>query len=312
MIIRLLIFIANNGRYTLVAGLIAGFLLPSIAIIVKDLLPHLVAFLLFLTALRIGHTKVISSFQKFSLLLLLVLTLQLFLPLLAIGFLSVLQVSSSIFSIALILILAASSITGAPNFAILLDAKPEPAFQALIIGTALLPITVIPIFWVIPELGGFSEVFNASILLLITIFLTTFFGFFVRGLVFPKLDQNQTIALDGLTALTLAFMVIGLMAALRPALISDPLSVAKWLIFALIVNLGLQFITFHLLKLFKLSDFAVPIGIVSGNRNIALYLVALPIMQSEQLLIFLGCYQIPMYLTPIIMRKVYRNTSYNS
>ncbi|MFL2798248.1 MAG: hypothetical protein ACJZ89_01465, partial [Paracoccaceae bacterium] len=78
------------------------------------------------------------------------------------------------------------------------------------------------------------------------------------------------------------------------------------------VNLGLQFITFHLLKLFTLSDFAVPIGIVSGNRNIALYLVALPIMQSEQLLIFLGCYQIPMYLTPIIMRKVYRNTSYNS
>ena len=161
MIIRLLIFIANNGRYTLVAGLIAGFLLPSIAIIVKDLLPHLVAFLLFLTALRIGHKTVISGFQKLPLLLLLVLTLQLFLPLLAIGFLSVLQVSSSIFSIALILILAASSITGAPNFAILVDAKPEPAFQALILGTALMPFTVIPIFWIVPKLGGFSEVLNA-------------------------------------------------------------------------------------------------------------------------------------------------------
>ena len=234
------------------------------------------------------------------------------LPLLAVGILSSLQLTSSIFAIALTLILAAPSITGAPNFAILLNSKPEPAFQALIIGTALLPFTVIPIFWVIPELGGFIEVFSASFHLFITIFLTTLLGFLVRALVFPKLDEDLTTALDGITALTLAFMVIGLMAALRPALISDPLSVAKWLVFALLVNLGLQFITFHLLKLFKLSEFAAPIGIVSGNRNIALYLVALPIMQSEQLLIFLGCYQIPMYLTPIIMRKVYSNSSYDS
>ena len=312
MIIRLLIFVASNGRYTLVAGLIAGFLLPTVSIIIKDLLPQFVALLLFLTAFRIGHKKVVSSFQKLSLVLLVVLTLQLMLPLLAVGILSSLQLTSSIFAIALTLILAAPSITGAPNFAILLNSKPEPAFQALIIGTALLPFTVIPIFWIIPELGGFIEVFSASFHLFITIFLTTLLGFLVRALVFPKLDEDLTTALDGITALTLAFMVIGLMAALRPALISDPLSVAKWLVFALLVNLGLQFITFHLLKLFKLSEFAAPIGIVSGNRNIALYLVALPIMQSEQLLIFLGCYQIPMYLTPIIMRKVYSNSSYDS
>ena len=312
MVLRSLIFIAINGRYTLVAGLVAGFLLPTASIIIKDLLPQFVALLLFLTAFRIGHKKVVSGFQKLSLVLLVVLTLQLMLPLLAVGILSSLQLTSSIFAIALTLILAAPSITGAPNFAILLNSKPEPAFQALIIGTALLPFTVIPIFWIIPELGGFIEVFNASFHLFITIFLTTLLGFLVRALVFPKLDEDLTTALDGITALTLAFMVIGLMAALRPALISDPLSVAKWLVFALLVNLGLQFITFHLLKLFKLSEFAAPIGIVSGNRNIALYLVALPIMQSEQLLIFLGCYQIPMYLTPIIMRKVYSNSSYDS
>jgi len=312
MVLRSLIFIAINGRYTLVAGLVAGFLLPTVSIIIKDLLPQFVALLLFLTAFRIGHKKVVSSFQKLSLVLLVVLTLQLMLPLLAVGILSSLQLTSSIFAIALTLILAAPSITGAPNFAILLNSKPEPAFQALIIGTALLPITVIPIFLILPELGGFIEVFSASFHLFITIFLTTLLGFLVRALVFPKLDEDLTTALDGITALTLAFMVIGLMAALRPALISDPLSVAKWLVFALLINLGLQFITFHLLKLFKLSEFAAPIGIVSGNRNIALYLVALPIMQSEQLLIFLGCYQIPMYLTPIIMRKVYSNSSYDS
>ena len=306
MVLRSLIFIAINGRYILVGGLIAGFLFPTASIIIKDLLPQFVALLLFLTAFRIGHKKVISSFRKLSLILLVVLTLQLLLPLLAVGVLSILQLSSSMFAIALILILAAPSITGAPNFAILLNSKPEPAFQALIIGTALLPFTVIPIFWILPELGGLIEVFSASFNLFVTIFLTTLLGFMVRALFFPKLDEELTTAVDGMTALTLAFMVIGLMAALRPSLISDPVSVLKWLIFALTVNLGLQFITYHFLKFLKFSEVAVPIGIVSGNRNIALYLVALPIMQSDQLLIFLGCYQIPMYLTPVIMRKVYR------
>ena len=49
----------------------------------------------------------------------------------------------------------------------------------------------------------------------------------------------------------------------------------------------------------------VPISIVAGNRNIALFLVALPAEITNPLLIFIGCYQVPMYLTPILMRRLY-------
>jgi len=308
MVLRLFIFVATYGRYTLVAGLIAGFCLPGTAVVLKNFLPQLVALLLFLTAFRIGHQKVIFSFQRASQLLTTVLTLQLILPLLALGIFSYFGVSSSIFAIALVLILAAPSITGAPNFSILLGAQPEPTFQALILGTALLPVTVIPIFWVIPELGGLEYVFSASAYLLGTIIFAALSGFLLRALISPKIDNDRTIALDGLMTLTLAFMVIGLMAALRPAIVSDPWSVIQWFVFALVVNLGLQFLAFHVMKLLGYPDLAVPIGIVAGNRNFALFLIALPIMQSEQLLIFLGCYQIPMYLTPIIMRSVYRSS----
>ena len=307
MVLRLFIFAATYGRYILVAGLIAGFGFPGAAAILKNFLPQMVALLLFFTAFRTGHKKVIFSFQRASQLITTVLTLQLVLPLLALGVFSYFGVSSSIFAIALVLILAAPSITGAPNFSILLGAQPEPTFQALILGTALLPITVIPIFWVIPELGGLTYVFSASAYLLGTIIFAAFSGFLLRALILPKLDNDRTVALDGLMTLTLAFMVVGLMAALRPAIVSDPLSVVQWLGFALFVNLGLQFIGFHVMRVLGYPDLAVPIGIVAGNRNFALFLIALPIMQSEQLLIFLGCYQIPMYLTPIIMRSVYRS-----
>ena len=308
MVLRIFIFVATHGRYTLVAGLIAGFCLPGTAVVLKNFLPQLVALLLFLTAFRIGHQKVVFSFQRASQVLITVLTLQLILPLFALGVFSYFGVSSSIFAIALVLILAAPSITGAPNFSILLGAQPEPTFQALILGTALLPVTVIPIFWIIPELGGLAYVFSASGYLLGTIIFAALSGFLLRALISPKIDNDRTVALDGLMTLTLAFMVIGLMAALRPAIVSDPWSVIQWFVFALVVNLGLQFMAFHVMKLLGYPDLAVPIGIVAGNRNFALFLIALPIMQSEQLLIFLGCYQIPMYLTPIIMRSVYRSS----
>jgi len=51
---------------------------------------------------------------------------------------------------------------------------------------------------------------------------------------------------------------------------------------------------------------AVPLAIIAGNRNIALFLTALPTPVTDPLLLFIGCYQIPMYLTPILLGRFYR------
>ena len=54
-----------------------------------------------------------------------------------------------------------------------------------------------------------------------------------------------------------------------------------------------------------------PVGpaIVAGNRNAALFLMALPASVTEPLLILLGCYQLPMYLTPILLARLYGRPS---
>ena len=41
-------------------------------------------------------------------------------------------------------------------------------------------------------------------------------------------------------------------------------------------------------------------------RNIALLLLSLPAATIEPFLLFIGCYQVPMYLTPLLMRRVLR------
>jgi hypothetical protein len=50
----------------------------------------------------------------------------------------------------------------------------------------------------------------------------------------------------------------------------------------------------------------VPYAIIAGNRNVALFLAALPAAQTEPLLLFIGCYQIPMYLTPLLFGRLYK------
>ena len=54
---------------------------------------------------------------------------------------------------------------------------------------------------------------------------------------------------------------------------------------------------------------SAPSTIVAGNRNVAIFLIASSATQNEQFLIFLGCYQFPMYLTPILMRPIFSKMS---
>ena len=57
----LLVLIARHGKLMLVAGLIAGLLLPSLASVIRAWLPELIALLLFQSAIRIGPKAALGS-----------------------------------------------------------------------------------------------------------------------------------------------------------------------------------------------------------------------------------------------------------
>ena len=55
---------ARYGRSLLVAGLLAGIALPDVALAMKPWLPELVAFLLFVAALRIGPRQALGTLRE--------------------------------------------------------------------------------------------------------------------------------------------------------------------------------------------------------------------------------------------------------
>ena len=143
--------------------------------------------------------------------------------------------------------------------------------------------------------------------LFVVIFGAVGVAFAIRHFRWREVSDPARGALDGLSAILLGIVVIGLMAAAGPALRETPLLFAGWLLFTIGLNFGLQIFAARYFPVANEFRDLAGTAVVAGNRNIALFLVALPETTTDALLLFIGCYQIPMYLTPIVMRRILAN-----
>lgn len=301
----LLRLLARHGRFVLIAGLVAGLLLPQVAAFLRPWLSELVLALLCLNAIRIGLPDAMRGLRRFRGTLTLVLTYQLGLPLVLLLAAWAAGLHHSPVVITGLLVLAAPPVTAAPNMSVMLGHAPEPAFRVLTLGTLLMPLTILPIFWVSPALGNWQAALDAAVTLGLSLTAAVAIGLAGRAVFKPKMRAEETQVLDGVISVTLAVIVIGLMSAIAPMLSQAPGQVAAWLLFAFALNFGAQIAAFLALKRCGYKKERVPFAIVAGNRNVALFLVASSFTQTPEFLIFLGCYQFPMYLTPILMKPIY-------
>jgi len=112
--------------------------------------------------------------------------------------------------------------------------------------------------------------------------------------------------IDGALALAMALVVIGLMAAVGPAILSMNAAVPALVALAFALNLGLAAAVWHSSRAALPAPEAGAMAIAAGNRNLAIFLAALPSETVAYLLLFVGCYQVPMYLTPLILPRLFK------
>ena len=299
-------YIAKNGHIVLVLGLIGGLVFQGLASAMRPWLSELVMLLLAFAALRIGFPDAVKVLGLIKETLLIVFVFQVIFPLIGVGFFISLGLGGTVVALVITMVLASPSITGVTNFAILLGHRPEPTFRVLVIGTLCLPITIIPVLWFLPAAGSLNEVIWISIELSTLMGLSIALGFIFRAVVIPELSSDQKTALDGGSTVLLAVIVVGLMSSIAPTFNENPKTLVFWLLIAFSVNYGLQLITHMIFLMVGLDRQDASIAIVAGNRNVAIFLMAAAVSDSEEFLIFLSCYQVPMYLTPILMRWMYK------
>lgn len=290
-------------------GLLAGLLMPWAAQPLRTAIPGCIGVLLFLAVLRLysGGASIAESVSvgQWVGTLRLVVVSQVLLPLLVYG-LGTLVGVPVMWVLAATLVAAAPAISGSPSLVLLLRGDGASAMRWLMLGTALLPVSCLPILYLLFPAQSITIMLQPSLLLLALIGTSV-----VLAVVALRVAQRRTVTLqpqvlDGVSAIVLAVMVIGLMSAVHdPATrVSDVLNM---LVLAIGINVGLQFVGVMLGRFMQLGKArTVAQGVVFGNRNIALFLAALPSAQMEPLLLFIACYQVPMYLTPLIGGVFYR------
>jgi len=269
-------------------------------------LPQMVAVLLLLTALRIGRRAALGAMRDLRWGLGAVAVLQLGVPLVLFAAMWLAGWAQTPASLALVLATAAPAISGSPNLALLLGLDAGRMMQLLVLGTAAFPLTVLPVLMLFPQTGDPSDVILTALMLLTVILGATTTGFLLRATLFPDPSLERVKTLDGASVLAFALIVIALMAPLNAALRLDPQAVAGWALLAFAISYGMQALTLTALRRTRLHTLAGPLAIGAGNRNIALFLVALPPEALTPLLIFIGCWQLPMYLTPILLPRLYQ------
>jgi bile acid:Na+ symporter, BASS family len=97
---------------------------------------------------------------------------------------------------------------------------------------------------------------------------------------------------------------IGVMDGMQEKLLSEPAWVAGGLALAVAGNFGLNALT---AAAFWPTGrrVALAAGLLSGNRNMALYLAVLPATADPRILLFFALCQFPLFLSPFLLRPVY-------
>ncbi|WP_436398289.1 hypothetical protein [Roseobacter sp. S98] len=303
---RVLWLISDNARACLIIGLLLGLGLPGLAAAMAPWLPQMVAGLLVITALRIGHRAANGALSDLRWGLGSVALLQMVLPVGLFAACRLAGIDQTPAALAMVLATAAPALSGSPNLALLLGQDAGRMMQILVLGTACFPLTVLPVLALVPQAGAAQDVALSALRLLAVITGSTALGFFLRARFFPDPAPDTVRSLDGLSVLAFSAIVIGLMAALNPALRSDPVAVLAWGLLAFALSYGIQIAVYLLLSRSPLDTLAGPLAIGAGNRNIALFLVAMPVEIMGPLMVFVGCWQLPMYLTPILLRRLYQ------
>ena len=301
-----LVLAARHGQWVLVAGLVAGLALPGLAHVLRPWLPALVALLVFLSLLRLKPGALAMALRTLPQTAAIAAVLQLALPLGVWAGAQALGLGAHPASLALVLMCAAPSIMGSPNISMMLGAPPDYALRLMVVGTALLPLTVLPVFAIMPAVQGTAAVGQAAVRLVALIGLSALAAMAVQRVALrhghPKTHQR----LEGVSALSLAVFVIGLMPQVSALALQAPATLVFWLMVAFGANMGGQILAWYLLRGRLPHAQAVPLALITGNRNIALFLVSLPAETTAPIMGFIGCYQLPMYLTPLLMARLYR------
>jgi BASS family bile acid:Na+ symporter len=205
----------------------------------------------------------------------------------------------------LVLMAAASPIMSGAAISLLVGLDAALAAVAIVATTAAVPLTLPPL--AAGLLGVALELDVGTFMLRLALIVGGAFAIagLARRLLPAAAITRHARALDGVAVIWMVVFAIGIMDGVTTLALERPGYVLGATVAAFAANLALQVVG-ALVWLRQGMQRALTIGLLTGNRNMGLVLVALGADASLDLVAFFAVAQIPMYVLPGLLLPVYR------
>lgn len=296
-------FLARHARLVLAAGVFIGLAAPPFAAFIRPLLEVSVFILLTAAFARLDWQAVAVYVRRPAILALVVPWLLFGTAALTALVIWLLPLPAPI-KVALVLTASAPPIVSSIPFAYMLRLDPALAAVALFGTTMLVPFTAPLMASLLIDGGMAFDLSRFMIRLVILAFGAAGAAALIRRRYRPGQNAEADQRLDGVTVIVLLIFAIAIMDGVTAVLFERPGYVVLCAVVAFAANLSLQLaagMVFHRLG----TDRALTIGMISGNRNMAMMMAALPASADFDLVLFFAVGQLPIYMLPALMTPVY-------
>jgi BASS family bile acid:Na+ symporter len=295
---------ARHGSTLLAVGIFGGVLIPPLARALHWFVAPNVVMLMTLVLLRVDIPATFAHLRKPLRVAAIVAFQLLVCPVIARLAVAPLGIDPGI-AAGVVIFATGCAATSSPAFARLVGLDPDLTLIATLATTLLVPFTAPPIAFALMgldlsiSLGGFF----ARLLLIVGLPLVL--SLLIRRIAGAARLAPYGPAVDGLVVWLVVFYGFGVMQGMLHRLLTDPAWVAVALAAAFAADFGLNLVT--MAAFWPLGRRAAgSAGLMSGNRNMALYLAVLPAAADARIALFFALCQFPLFLSPFLLRPLYR------
>ena len=286
------------------AGVVIGLLSPALTELTRPLAEPLVLLMFAISIYRLDPVEIRARLRRPGLIGLAVFWILLVIPVLVFAAARLMELPPGLL-VVLVAWSACPPLVTIPGLALLLGLDGAAALLIMAGATILFPLTLPFVLSLFVGDGFGADPMAVAGRLLIMVVGCCAAGQGARFLVGRSRAEATGLAVDGVMVILLAVFAVTIMGGLHRAVETDMERIPVFLVTAFCASAGLQLLAagvFHRLP----RSFAGAVALASGNRNFALLLPAVGSEFAEDMWLYLGVVQFPIYILPMLSKPLYR------
>jgi len=202
--------------------------------------------------------------------------------------------------------MSAGAITATTAFSRLFHLNSAMSLVVCIAGAVLMPLPLYLVLKLLVVTDVSIDLQAYSFRIVVFILLPFLIAFVLRKLVKPEFDTWIQQKMPSVAMVLLVFFGIAVMDGVGELMFVDPAKLFGYVLLAFGLSLGVQLLSYFALLFLGRRD-ATTAAMLCAYRNMGLVAAIAGSSLGEDFFIFLGVWQFPMYLLPLLLRRFYQN-----